>query len=261
MRKTAFLMAIMMGLCLLSACGAETETASSSATETTVVTETGTDSNGAEAAVKATTKAAAKASPKGGNASVSVPAVSVELPDPEITAVSLTYSAEEPLVLDLEDKRGPFAAHVESSGYVQKDLIRIYTENEALVEVSDITVKSGGLVNFYLTGKTAGESSLYIATADGKLVSDPVELKVRTSEEKEKAERPIYYTGVGEYWHFSEDCAREDYPGVTYDWQGNQHEVDRSTIHVIKTSQGMVIGDKKPCPKCAAEESSQQDGE
>lgn len=263
MRKTVFLTALLLGLCLFSACGAETETASSIVTETAAVMDTSTEESGTgvKTAAKATTKAAVKVSPKDGNTGISVPAVSVTLPDPEITAVSLTHSGDAPIVLDLEEKRGSFAAHVEASGYVQKDLLHIYTEDETLVEVSDITVKSGGLVNFYLTGKKAGTSNLYIATADGRLVSEPVALQVRSAEEKEKAERPIYYTPLGEYWHFSEDCAREDYPGVTYDWKGNQHEVDRSTIRVLEMPQGMVVGDKKACPKCAAEESSQQDGE
>ena len=106
---------------------------------------------------------------------------------------------------------------------------------------------------FSLTGKKAGSGNLYVASADGSVVSEPVAFTVRTAEEKEQAERPVYYTAIGEYWHFSEECAREDYPDVTYDWKGNSREVDRSLIHVLKVPQMGVVGNKTACPKCASD--------
>ena len=258
MKKFAVWLLCVWSICLFSACGAES--AASTAETTTAESTSVETAAAAENAVGVTTTKAKSKGKSSANAKT-VTAVSPKLTAAEITAVSLTYSAEGPLTLDLEEKQGPYAAHVEASGYVGASQIRIYTEDESLAEVSDITVKESGLVNFSLTGKTAGSGKLYLATADGTLVSEPVEIVVRTPEEKADAERPIYYTPLGEYWHFSEACAREDYPGVTYDWKGNQKEVDRSTIRVLEMPQGTVMGDKKACPKCAAEESAQQDGE
>lgn len=244
-KKRMLFPAAVLLLCLLPACGGESEPAAeSSAPETTAA-------EAEPAAGQQTTKSAGTA-PSAGQ-KLTVPGTAV-LPDPEITALKLNYTAEGPLTLDLNEKIGPFAAHVDASGYVTKDMLHFCIEDAALAEVSDVTIKDGGLVNFYLTGKQAGTGSLYLAAADGSLQSDPVELKVRSAEEQEQAERSVYYTAIGEYWHYSEDCAREDYPGTTYDWEGNAHEVDRSGIRVMESKQGMVIGDKKPCPKCAGGE-------
>ena len=172
----------------------------------------------------------------------------------EITSVKLLIGADS-LVLDLDEKKENLSSQVVSANniFTTKD-IQIYTEPAGLVEVGDIERNGEQNVHFSLTGKTAGTGKLYLASADGSVVSEPVEFTVRTAEEKEQAERPIYYTPLGDYWHYSEDCAREDYPDATYDWHGNRRGVDRTDVPVMKMPQGRAFGDKTPCPKCAAEE-------
>lgn len=261
MKPTAIFLAGIMTLCTLSGCGAASEsesTAQSAAVvETTQAKLAETTADGIKKAVKGTTKAGAKR-----NATVSASEV-VKPREAVIAGLTLRCGTEGAVVLDLEDKKGPYAAHVETDGYVSAERLRIYTEDAELADVSDVTVKSDGLVNFYLTGKTAGTGSLYIATADDAIVSDPVSIQVRSAQERAKAEEPVYYTPIGEYWHLSEDCAREDYPGVTYDWKGNQRTVDRSSIRLIETVRGRIIGHHAPCPKCAPEDAAaaDQDGE
>lgn len=231
---------VLAAFCLCSGCGSAAESGQASDSSATEAVETAAGSQ--ESAVETGKKLTA--------ATVAVKPV-------EITEIGLRYSAEGPLTIDLEEKRGTFAAYVEADGFVSKDRFRIYSEPENLVEISDIEVKKDGLINFYVTGKTAGSGELFIATEDGSLVSQPVELLVRSAEEKEQDEKPVYYTALGEYWHFSDECAREDYPEKSYDWKGNAHEIDTSSIRVMETTQGHVFGDKKPCPKCAAEDGEQ----
>lgn len=254
MKITAIFMALLMGLCLFSACGTEQKTSSDSATEPVSTMET--EKVGAESAAKTTTKALAKK-----NTSVSFRGTVVTLPEPEITAVSLTYSGDSPITLDLEEKSGTFAAHVEASGYVKKEHIRIYAEDASLVEISDITIKEDGLINFYLTGKKAGSSNLYIATTDGKLVSEPQAFYVRSETEREKAERPVYYCVLGDYWHFSEECAKTDVPDTGYDMNRRRISREKWGFPIIEVSQQMIPSRISPCPKCAAEQAAQQDGE
>ena len=156
-------------------------------------------------------------------------------------------------VLDLEEKKENFSSQVVSANFFTTEDVRIYAEPAELVEIGDIRRNGDQNVLFSLTGKKAGSGNLYVASADGSVVSEPVAFTVRTAEEKEQAERPVYYTAIGEYWHFSEECAREDYPDVTYDWKGNSREVDRSLIHVLKVPQMGVVGNKTACPKCASD--------
>lgn len=260
MKKAAIMTILFAGICLLSACGAEPETESTGASSAAVITSAASES-GSGAAVKATTKARKKTNSNASNGSGV--ALTAKVPEVEITGVSLTHSSENPITLDLDEKTGPFAAHVDASGYVGKDRIRIYTEDETLVEVSDVEVKSGGLVNFYLTGKNADKGNLYIATADGTLISDPVELVVRSAEEKAYAEQAVYYSALGDYWHFSEECAKSDGPDTFYNYKGEELPKGSADLPVVQTTRENLFGvrDRTPCPKCAAEETAQQDGE
>lgn len=242
MKKVVFVAAA-AALCLLTACGGETaeeESAAESAAESTAGTQTGKLRTLPETTVMTTPP-----------------------PGEVIDSLSFTYSAPDVLTLDIDEKLGSFAAHVESDDFVTKDMFEIYAEDASLVEISDVELKDGGLVNFYLTGKKAGESKLYIATADGVLVSAPLEFRVRSTEEQAHDNQTVYYTILGEHWHLSEDCAKEDYPSVGYDYQGNSHEIDKSSLRLMTTTLNQMtgVGDRTACPKCAAEEAAQQDGE
>lgn len=240
MKKMMILAAALAGLCMLSACDSETTEDSAATAETTVETsQTG--------------------------KKLTLPAATAQVKPAEITAIGFRYSAEKPPQLDIGEKQGAYAAYVESEGRVFSSQIQIYAEDETLVEVSDITVKDGGLVNFYLTGKSAGTSKLYIATEDGELVSEPLEFSVRSEEEREYDETPVYVNLMGKYWHLSEECAEADgIEGNVYKWD-NGVPTEGSTImsgHVMETTRGgSMIKDKTPCPNCAAEETAQQDGE
>ena len=158
---------------------------------------------------------------------VTLPVMTKKVPERKITALTFVNSSDEPLVLDIDEKRGSFAARAEFEGIITSGQIEIYAEDETMVEVSDITVKDNGLINFYLTGKRAGNSELYIATTDGTLVSEPMAFEVRSAEEKAYAERPVYYNMLGDYWHYSKECAEADGPDTAYTWDSEEIPADR----------------------------------
>ncbi len=236
MKKILILTAALTAACVLSACGSETAEESAATAETTAeITQTG--------------------------KKLTLPVGTAQVKPAEITALGFRYSAKEPLELDIGEKRGTFAAYVESESRIFSSQIQIYAEDETLVEISDVTVKDGGLVNFYLTGKSAGTSKLYIATEDGELVSEPLEFSVRSEEEQEYDETPVYINLMGKYWHLSEECAKGDV-GSIFNKDGEELSYAESLGRVMETTRdGSMIKDRVPCPDCAAEETAQQDGE
>lgn len=241
------------GLCFCTACGSGGESSQTSQAEAQTAQTTAATAPALESGARVTAVTTMSGNKKSGNRKkLTVPAT--EPVKAEITSVKLLIGADS-LVLDLDEKKENLSSQVVSANniFTTKD-IQIYTEPAGLAEVGDIERNGEQNVHFSLTGKTAGTGKLYLASADGSIVSEPVEFTVRTAEEKEQAERPIYYTPLGDYWHYSEDCAREDYPDATYDWHGNRRGVDRTDVPVMKMPQGRAFGDKTPCPKCAAEE-------
>ncbi len=239
MRKAAILAIFLTGVCLFTACG----------------------SRSAESSDSASAESMADESVQGEMETVTLPVMTKKVPERKITALTFVNSSDEPLVLDIDEKRGSFAARAEFEGIITSGQIEIYAEDETMVEVSDITVKDNGLINFYLIGKRAGNSELYIATTDGTLVSEPMAFEVRSAEEKAYAERPVYYNMLGDYWHYSKECAEADGPDTAYTWDGEEIPADRFDRPVFETTRDFVFGDTTPCPKCAAEEAAQQDGE
>lgn len=242
------------GLCLCTACGSSPASSEIAAGTETVQTEQAAESSAAPTSgrVAATVTATPKKKTSGNKTKKEVTLPPTEQVKAEIISAKLLIGTDN-LVLDLEEKKENFSSQVVSANFFTTEDVRIYAEPAELVEIGDIRRNGDQNVLFSLTGKKAGSGNLYVASADGSVVSEPVAFTVRTAEEKEQAERPVYYTAIGEYWHFSEECAREDYPDVTYDWKGNSREVDRSLIHVLKVPQMGVVGNKTACPKCASD--------
>lgn len=216
------------GLCLCTACGSSPASSETAAGTETVQTEQAAESSAAPTSgrVAATVTATPKKKTSGNKTKKEVTLPPTEQVKAEIISAKLLIGTDN-LVLDLEEKKENFSSQVVSANFFTTEDVRIYAEPAELVEIGDIRRNGDQNVLFSLTGKKAGSGNLYVASADGSVVSEPVAFTVRTAEEKEQAERPVYYTAIGEYWHFSEECAREDYPDVTYDWKGNSREVDR----------------------------------
>lgn len=201
------------GLCLCTACGSSPASSETAAGTETVQTEQAAESSAAPTSgrVAATVTATPKKKTSGNKTKKEVTLPPTEQVKAEIISAKLLIGTDN-LVLDLEEKKENFSSQVVSANFFTTEDVRIYAEPAELVEIGDIRRNGDQNVLFSLTGKKAGSGNLYVASADGSVVSEPVAFTVRTAEEKEQAERPVYYTAIGEYWHFSEECAREDYP-------------------------------------------------